>query len=381
MKIAHIGLAAFFTDGMAYQDNYLVEQNVRDGHQVLYVSNAAKYENGKIVETGYEDTVLPSGVRLVRMPYVHILNSVVTEKLRRVRGLYRLLCDFSPDVILCHDLCYYSVLDVIRYRKEHPETKLYADGHTDYGNSGKNWLSLHILHRLFYKVLAQKALPCLEKYLYTSYERKDFYIENYGYPESIAEFYPLGGELPSDAEYAERRARRRKELGLKEDELLFIHSGKLDAGKETEELLNAFYAVPELEAKLMIAGAVPDDRKEILLPLFERDKRVVFLGWLTADKLIEYLCAGDLYLQPGTVSATMENSMCCRCAQMLFPTSSYIRTFPEDMVFWVKNEDDILAAFRSIAADRNTLRRMRERSYSFALENLDYRKLAARLYI
>ena len=61
MKIAHIGLAAFYTEGMTYQDNQLAEQNARDGHQVMYISNAAKYENGVIVETGYEDTVLESG--------------------------------------------------------------------------------------------------------------------------------------------------------------------------------------------------------------------------------------------------------------------------------------------------------------------------------
>ena len=380
MRIAHIGLATFYTDGMTYQDNLLAEQNVRDGHQVLYVSNAAKYENGKVVETGYEDSVLPSGVRLVRLPYEPVINSVVTEKLRRVKGLYKLLGEFAPDVILCHDLCYYSVLDVIRYRKEHPEVKLYADSHTDYGNSGKNWVSLHILHRLYYKALAQKALPYLEKYLYTSYERKDFCIENYGYPESITEFYPLGGKCPSDAEYAEKRARRRKELQVKDDELLFIHSGKLDAGKKTAELLNAFYAVPELKAKLLIAGSVPDDGKELLLPLFDRDKRVVFLGWLTAEELIEYLCAGDLYLQPGTVSATMENAMCCRCAGMLYPTSSYKRAYPEDMAFWVKDEADILAAFRTVAADRDCIGKMRASAYSFALENLDYKKLAERLY-
>ncbi len=72
--------------------------------------------------------------------------------------------------------------------------------------------------------------------------------------------------------------------------------------------------------------------------------------------------------------------MCCRCAEMLYPTSAYTRAFPEELAFWVKNEGDILAAFRSIAADPNVVRRMRERAFSFALDNLDYKKLAARLY-
>ena len=60
----------------------------------------------------------------------------------------------------------WSLLDVIRYKKDHPEVKLYADTHTAAYNSGTNWLSLHIQHRLFYKYLVQKLLPCLEKYFY-----------------------------------------------------------------------------------------------------------------------------------------------------------------------------------------------------------------------
>lgn len=380
MRIAHIGLASFYTDGMTYQDNMLAEQNARDGHDVLYVSNAAKYENGKVVQTGYEDTVLPCGVRLVRLPYVKCLTASLSAKIRKVRGLYKLLCDFAPDVILCHGLCFYSSLDAVRYRREHPDVKLYADTHADYGNSGKNWLSLHILHRLFYRYLAQRALPYIEKLFYTSYERKDFFIENYGYPEKITEFYPLGGMIPSDAEYAEMRSRRRCELGLDENGLLFIHSGKMDAGKKTAELLDAFYSVPELDAALIIAGSVPDGMRDTLLPRFERDARVKYLGWLTSDRLIEYLCASDMYLQPGTVSATMENSMCCRCAQMLYPADAYTRAFPQNMAFWVKDADDILSAFRAVSGNAGIIGGMRASAYACAKEMLDYKKLAARLY-
>ena len=231
MKIVHIGLASHFTDKMTYQDNYLTEQNAKDGHEVLYISDAAKYVSGKLTATGYEDTVLDNGVRLVRLPYVNILHPFLSDKLRRVKGLYALLCNFSPDVILCHGLCFHSATDVIRYKKQHPSVKLYADTHADYGNSGTNFVSLKLLHGLYYKAIAQKALPYLEKLLYTSYERKDFATEVYGFPESITEFYPLGGIVLTDAEYSEKRSRRRKELNIAENELLFLHSGKLDRAK------------------------------------------------------------------------------------------------------------------------------------------------------
>ena len=380
MKIAHIGLACHFTYGMTYQDNMLTDRNVKDGHQVLYVSDAQRFENGKIVVCGYEDTVLPNGVRLVRMPYERFINGLGTEKFRRVKGLYDLLCDFAPDVILCHDLCYWSVLDVIRYRKEHKNVRLYSDNHADYGNSGTNWVSLHILHGIYYKALFKKALPYVEKILCTSVERRDFVVEVYGCPEEKTEFYPLGGTVYPEEDYLTMRRKRRSELQIDDETKLFVHSGKLDEGKETAKLLDAFYSVPELNARLIIIGSVPEDMKEKLLPRFERDKRVEYLGWKKADELTEYLCAGDMYLQPGTISATMENAMCCRCAQMLKPVRSYTEAYPKDMAVWVENEEDMENAFRALARGEIPIDEMRKSAYNYAYEILDYRKLAARLY-
>ena len=319
MNIAHIGLASFFTEGMTYQDNYLTHFNALDGNAVLYVSNAAKYENGAVVSTGCEDKRLPDGVRLVRMPYVPVLNGFVTNKLRKVSGLYALLEDFAPDVILCHGLAFWSVRDVIRYKKAHPAVKLYADTHADYYTSGTNWLSLHILHRVFYRRLVGLALPYLEKYFYTTVETRRFSVENYGVPESLTEFYPLGGVLPTKEAYQTHRAARRAELGLRPDELLLIHAGKLEPQKKTDSLLRSFAAVPELKARLAVIGSIPEETKAALTALMDADPRVTYLGWKSGADLQEYLCAADLYCQPGKVSAIMQNAVCCRCPVMLYP--------------------------------------------------------------
>lgn len=380
MKIAHVGISGPFTEGMTYQDNYLSHYNALDGNEVLYVSNAEKYESGVLVPTGYEDKTLPDGVRLVRLPYVHVLNGFVSAKFRRVRGLYALLEDFAPDVILSHDLCYWSVLDVLRYKKSHPAVKLYADTHTDFGNSGTNWLSLHILHRIFYRYLVQRALPYLEKYFYLSSEAKQFSMDNYAVPEALMEFYPLGGTLLSDEEYAAVRAKRRAELGLSETDRLYIHSGKLDALKRTEELLRAFSTVDDPGAVLAVIGSIPEERKSVLLPLMEADRRIRYLGWKTGDELQEYLCAADLYCQPGSQSATMQNAVCRYCPIMLYPHPAYLDDFDYKNILWVKAQADMEQAFAQIKADPAMLHPLQANSRRCAEELLDYRKLAARLY-
>lgn len=380
MKIAHIGLACYFTEGMTYQDNYLTHQNALDGHEVLYISNAETYENGQVVPTGYEDRLLPDGVRLVRLPYVHVLTKFVSGKFRKVRGLYALLEDFAPDVILCHGLAFWSVLDVIRYKKDHPAVKLYADTHTAPYNSGTNWLSLHVLHRVFYKYLIQKALPYLEKYFYVGESEKQFSMEHYGVPERIMEFYPLGGTFLSDADYTATRQRRRTELGLTEADRLYVHSGKLDALKRTDELLRAFSAVEDPHARLAIIGSIPEDRKELLEPLMAADPRIIYLGWKTGAELQEYLCAADLYCQPGSVSATLQNAICRRCPVMSYPHLPYTKGLDYGQFLWIETQEDMERAFLQLRNEPNALIPLQANSTRCAQELLDYRKLAARLY-
>ena len=380
MKIAHICLASYFTENMAYQDNQLSHQNALDGHEVLVVSNAAKYEDGKVVNTGFEDLRLDDGVRLVRLPYRLVLNRFASEKLRAVDGLYELLESFKPDVILSHALSYWSVLDVIRYKKQNPDVKLYADTHTAIYNSGKNWLSLNILHRVLYRYLIQKALPYLEKYLYVGAAAREFDHENYGVPYEMMEYYPLGGNLLEESEYQAHRDKRREELKLADDELLLVHSGKLDALKRTEELLKAFAAVPELKAKLIIIGSVSDDMKPVLEPLMAADDRVVYLGWKSAAELLEYLCACDLYCQPGSVSATLQNAVCYGSPIMAYPHLPYTEELDYGNILWVETQKDMEKVFSDLAASKTDLEVLRKGSERCARELLDYRMLAARLY-
>lgn len=380
MKIVFLGLASTYTPGLTYQDNYLCTQTLADGHAVTYLSNPEKFVNGEIVETGAEDTVLPDGLHLIRLPYVKLGLNIVTKKFRAFRGVYDILEREKPDLIFCHNLQYWSVRDVVRYKKDHPAVKFYADTHTDYNNSGTNWLSLHVLHRIFYRHLVRLVLPYLDRYFYVADECRQFSHEVYGIPNEKMEFYPLGGTLLSDGEYAAIRAKRRAELGLGENDRLYIHSGKLDALKRTDELLRAFSAVDDPHAVLAVIGSIPREREAVLLPLIAADKRIRYLGWKSGEELQEYLCAADLYCQPGSQSATMQNALCRYCPVMLYPHPSHTVDYERGEVLWVKTQADMEAVFRSLAADPAQLAPLRENAERLARELLDYRKLAARLY-
>ncbi len=381
MKILHLCLACFYIDNYTYQENILPRINHEDGHDVRILASTETYvDNAHLGYVEPAEYVTEYGVPIKRLPYVKAGNGFVTHKFRAYPHLYDEIAAFAPDVIMCHDLAFWSVLDVIRYKKAHPAVKLYADTHTAYNNSGTNWLSLHILHRGLYRYLTKKAFPYLEKYFYISDECREFSHEVYDIPNEKMEFYPLGGTLLSDEEYAAVRAKRRTELGLVENDRLYIHSGKLDALKRSDELFRAFSAVDDPHAVLAVIGSIPEDRNSILLPLMEADKRIRYLGWRTGEELQEYLCAADLYCQPGSQSATMQNAVCRYCPVMLYPHPAHTADYDRGEVIWIKTQADMEMVFRSLATDPARLKPLRENAKKIARELLDYRRLAARLY-
>ena len=381
MRILHICLSSFYIDNYNYQENALPRVNKEDGHKVRILASTESYLDN--AHTGFlepKEYVTEYGVPIKRLPYVKIGPHSLTIKFRKYPHVYEEIAAFAPDVILCHGLSFWSVLDVIRYKKDHPQVKLYADTHTDAGNSGTNWLSLHVLHLIFYRFLIQKALPYLEKYFYISEEGRLFSVRNYGVPEDIMEFYPLGGTLLPEEEYQVIRTKCRTELGLGKDELLLIHSGKLVSLKRTDELLRAFSSVPKLRARLVVIGSIPDEQKELLSPLMEADSRIIYLGWKAGEELQEYLCACDLYCQPGSESITAQNAICRNCPLLLYPHESYLKDYEWGNVFWVKSEADMVGVFRRLAENPAVLAPMEENSRRCAQKLLDYRILAARLY-
>jgi len=380
LNIVFVGLASNYTPGMSYQDNELVRQTLMDGHRVTYISAPTKYVDGVLVDTEPEDTVLPDGLHLIRLPYCKVGPSFIAKKIRKFKGVYEILAQEKPDVIFSHNTQYWPILDVIRYKKDYPEVKLYADTHVAADNSATNWVSLKILHRVFYRRLTKKVLPYLEKYFYITDAEKQFSIENYGVPEELMEFYPLGGELPAAEDAARWRKEHRQELHVAEDELLLVHAGKLEPKKKTDMLLRAFAAVPELKARLAVIGSIPEEQNEALQAQMAADKRVSYLGWKSGAELQEYLCAADLYVQPGKVSAIMQNAVCCDCPVMSYPHEAYCKDYDYQNFIWVRDQEEIEAAFARLATGEIDLSALRRGSERCARELLDYRALAARFY-
>jgi glycosyltransferase involved in cell wall biosynthesis len=379
MKIVSIGLASAFTEGMTYQENLLCNQLREDGNEVIIISDCYKFENGIVVKTAEEDKLLNNGIRLRRMKYRNIMGEFISGKIRAVNRLYEILENEKPDIIFQHALQSYELLTVTKYKKNNPKVKLYVDSHEDFHNSATNFLSKYILHKMFYKYIIQRSLPYIDKVFCVAYECFDFLKQMYNVPDDMMEFYPLGGIVPDENVRQEKRKEIRKELMLNEQDTLVIHSGKMDKLKRTEEILKAFIQVPSDRIKLILIGSLDDEVGNRVEELISSDQRIVFLGWKKGTELMDYLCAGDLYIQPGGQSATMQNAICCGCVAALYPYESH-KYLLEDGVFYIDTIEDMKKLFKDILDNRGDFEIKKAKTDKIAREVLDYKVLASRLY-
>ncbi len=373
MKILHIGIASHFTDKMLYQDNILAELNAKAGHDVTFITDCYEYKDGVLTITDECDIVLDNGVRLIRVKYDRIINGFVTEKIQKAKRVEKLLHDITPDTILYHGVCGYELMDVAKYAKE-KGIPLYIDSHENFKNTAMTPIS-KFAYKYIHGFFVKKALPVAKKILYVGDAEREYLEKMYNIPNDMLEFFPLGGILLSKEKQEKYRQELIKEKGFPEDSIICAHSGKMDKGKKTEDVIKAFSCINDSRLRLLIYGSIPDDMKDILNPLIDADERISFLGWKNADEQEKILGATDLYIQPGTYSATAQIALCDGCAVIL--NHGYERSM-EDAAFYEEDAKGIEQIIRNIVEDESYLSKAKQRCAELAARRFDYVKMADR---
>lgn len=359
MKILFVGLSSYYTEGLNYQDNSFCKVFLDEGHEVAYISNPEAYINGVKTYVGESESIVEDGVKLIRVDYK--FDRLISKKLKIYKSIYNYLNEFKPDIIYCHGTQYYNIYEIKKYKLKNKNVRLYADTHTAYKNANiNNWYS-YFLYNLYYKKLFKTIEPYLEKYFYVGIDEKQFSIKVYNAEEDKMEFLPLGGFPISDKEYETNRLEIRQKLKLKSDDIVIVHSGKLDALKNTMWLINVINSINTDKLKLIIIGNVPDKNKELLKKINNNtNKNIMYLGWQSANVLLKYICAADIYAQPGSASVTFNNAICCQTPIISYRHEFYSPFYDIKSIYWIKSEDDIKDFLLKICQDNQKLVYLKE---------------------
>ena len=379
MKIVHFCLSCFYIDGYTYQENMLVREHVKAGHDVIVIASTETFnENGEISHLEPSEYFGHDGAKVIRLPYRSFLPAKVMKKLRMHPNIYKILGDFEPDVIMFHGMCGFELLTVAHYAKNRPEVILYADSHEDFNNSARNFISRNIVYRCFYNPLINLSKKYINKVFYITYETKIFCQKVYKLEDDQLEFLPLGGKILSDTIYGSMREQKRIDMDFKPDDIVFFQSGKFDSRKKLLESLAAFTHIKNDSIKFVVAGNIGLEIATEFQTILDSDERIIFVGWVDSEELIKLLCMCDVYVQPGTQSATMQMSLAARCPIILADVPSHKHIF-RDNGFLVSSDNQLEKAINEISTCPSILIKMSDNSYDFAKEFLDYSVLAERL--
>lgn len=378
MKIVHCCLSNTYNEGYTYQENLLSIQNKQDGHEVWIVASTEIYKDNKYI--GYVEPgsyVNTAGINVIRVPYIKVINDSISHKFRAYKGVRSILDTIGPHLIVFHGIAAWELKSVSKYAADNGIV-FYIDNHASLINSGHGWFSKNILHGIFYRHVLLRALPAAEKVLCIGTDEYDFARAVYKVPTAKLELWPLGGNIQTDEEYYRIRERRRHQLDVNDNTIVFMHSGKMNKDKKTKELLQTFSSVKDERFALLIAGEFLENTEEIH-DLIRQDLRIRYLGWASGEELLELLAAADVYLQPGSMSATMQNAMCCRCAVVVQPTDIY-QYFLEETGVYVQTQAELEQFLLDVSCGKVEISKLKQLHFNRAKKLLDYRNIAKRLY-
>lgn len=306
MKIVHLMLACFYIDNYSYQENMLPKYHKKMGYDVEIIASLESYDaNGEsIYLKAGSKYINEDGIPVTRLDYKKIPGS---NKLRFYIGLGRELERIHPDIIFIHGVQFSDIRIVARYCKKHSDVIVYADNHSDFSNSARNWFSKRVLHEIVWKYCAQIINPYVKKFYGVLPARVDFLIKEYGLPKDKVELLVMGADdsAVEAASNIQVRERIRLKYSINRDDFLIMFGGKVDAFKpQTLLLMDAVNNIPNPTVKLIVFGSVTQAlRKEV-----ERrcSEKVQYIGWQKSEDAYPLFSACDLACFPGRHSVFWE---------------------------------------------------------------------------
>lgn len=306
-------LCEFYNEKLEYQENILTKYYGKYNHDVVVITSTYDsvfdYYSGNYNKKKCPGTYYDSNAKIIKLRYkFNFFN-----KLRMYTCISAILKSEKPDLIYVHDIIP-NMLEAVQYVKVNPNCKMIMDYHADYSNSGKNWLSLAVLHGIIRKWYLDKARPYIKKIFPVVPAGTKFLNEIYKVPLDEMEVLPLGADVDLGKQCVDsnRLSAVRERYGFSADCKVVLTGGKLSPRKKTELLIKAVERFPTGSVVLLIIGDFADtdkDYRDYLLELSEKNPNIHFTGWLNKVDVYEHLAISDVAVFPASQSILWQQAI------------------------------------------------------------------------
>ena len=310
MKIAHICLAGPFSDGFSYQENLLTKYHARLGNEVTVFASEYSWNNeGKLLKTEKRDYINADGIRIIRLEIKG--DKKFSAKFKKYKSLYKKIEELHPQIIFVHGANFSDLATIKKYLKNHRDVITYLDNHCDRSNSGTNFLSYNILHKVIWKYNVKRIEPYIKKFYGVMPSRVKWLIDVYNLPEEKCELLVMGADddLINKYKSAEIYNIIRQKYKISNEDFLIVTGGKIDPAKyQTLLLMKAINKIKVKNLKLLIFGSVGNELKKEFYDLCNSEK-IEYFGWADNEQTYMYFSMADLIVFPGRHSVFWEEAV------------------------------------------------------------------------
>ena len=310
LHIAHV--VGFYVPGLGYEENCLPVEQARQGHNVCIVTSRRSpfpphFTVSTVPSGGQSRTEQTSGgdppVELHRLPSTPSLHGQVV-----LLGLWRTLKRLRPDIVHAHGALAPNSIQCLLFANSIGYS-LFIDDHS-------HELNLHADHGVRAEYVRLLAV------LYRNFERSvcaflpihssstNILHERLGVPLGELVPHELGADHHLFAPSATQRQNRRQLLGLSNQDLMLISTGKFTRDKDLDTLIRAVSLLPSYGDRVIVllAGHIERESKEEIEELAGRlgvTNRLRFQPFVPHGDLPGYYNAADIGVWPGAPSITV----------------------------------------------------------------------------
>jgi glycosyltransferase involved in cell wall biosynthesis len=319
------------------------------------------------------------GIKVTRIPYIQWLPNVLVRKLRIYSGIKKVLENFQPDILFLHDCQFLSIYTIRNYVKKNPSVKIFVDGHTDFHNSAKGWVSKNILHKIIYRHCVQLIYPFVSKFYGVSPPRCDFFYSVYGVPAHKIALLPLGVDL-TNIDFSQQnliREKVRKQYHISNNDLVFVTGGKIDQRKLILPLISIFKELNLPNVKLLVFGKPSSDVQDEFNRAVIHD-RIVYAGWQSGDSISEILLAADCAIFPGTHSVLWEQVVGLGIPAIFrkWPNMTYLNVHENCCFLESGDRSEILDSILRLISDPLILKKLLHNAQIYGRKEFSYFDIA-----
>jgi glycosyltransferase involved in cell wall biosynthesis len=319
MRIVHINV--HYQDKLGYQDYYLGAEQVKLGHEVIFVSSDWHFDY-----PDYENTVQSlignryQGTGLFKNDYgcaIHRLKGLLRfTGWIWLKGFKQKLVALQPDLVIQHGVFNYQAIRLSFFAKQLNCPVIYDD-HTTFDNQLKTGKIAGVVFFLFRQFFAKRIYQSAHKVIGISDSTMVVLQQRFGIPKEKLQMVPLGADNQLFFPDRNLRTNYRKALGIAADELLVVYTGKVYAEKNVPLIFEALNdeLFKDHTIKILVVGNIAAHYKAEFKALMEQSiKPVIQLDAIPASQLNQVYNAADIAVWPDSITNSTVDASAAGCA-------------------------------------------------------------------